>query len=120
VEEIWEECTMVMKGRTDHQDLQDLLQDGGMREKTEGGEITAELIEMTEEMKNAEIGGRKEIKTPSRVHPAKGLDHRADVLGLQLEGLAQEHDHLQGEGLAPAQDTMCQYPRFLLTSPAVT
>ena len=111
---------MVMRGRTDHQDLQDLLQDGGMREKTEGGEITAELIEMTEEMKNAEIGGRKEIKTPSRVHPVKGLDHRADVLGLQLEGLAQEHDHLQGEGLAPAQDTMCQYPRFLLTSPAVT
>merc|ERR1719370_128952 len=40
-------------------------------------------------MKNVEIGGRKEIKTPSHVLLAKGLDHRADVLGLQLEGLAQ-------------------------------
>merc|ERR1719153_1628155 len=54
-------------------------------------------------MKNVEIGGRKEIKTPSHVLLAKVLD-------LQLEGLAQEHGHLQGEGLEPAQDTMCQYP----------
>jgi len=113
MEEIWEECTMVMRDRTDHQDLQDLPQDEEMREKTEVAEITVELIEMTEEMKNVEIGGRKEIKTPSHVLLAKGLDHRADVLGLQLEGLAQEHGHLRGEGLEPAQDTMCQYPRFL-------
>lgn len=118
--EIWEECTMVMKGRIGHQDLQDLHQEGEMRERIEEAEITVGLIGMTEEMTNVEIGEKKEIKTPSHVLLVKGHDHRADVLVLRPGGLAQEHGHLRGEGLEPAQDITCLYPRFLLTSPTVT
>jgi len=109
-----------MRGKKDHQGQQDLHQDGEMTGRREVGEITVELIEMTEERKSAEIGGKKETKTPSHDLPVRGRGHQADVLGPQQGGQDQEHVPLRGEGREPVQDIMSRYPRFLLTFPAVT